>query len=141
MATAEMKSRADERRTLRNYLARYFRALEQRSLLQSRLQRMERDIDPEPGSETMPEIEARICRQADEVEQSALNVMDIIGHLPAHSIERTIMELRHIDCRTWQDVCDTIYMTRSPCSRHYNKGLDRLLAMDDVRRIIGLDQN
>lgn len=131
-------TRADERRILKKYLTRYYRAKEKKTLLQSRLHGLKKTIVP--GGENLSEIEARIQGQAEEAERSVLGIMDILDCLPADSIERTVMELRHIDCKTWQKICDTAYLSRASCFRHYNKGMDALLESDKVRSIIGLSK-
>ncbi len=131
-------TRADERRILKKYLTRYYRAKEKKALLQSRLHGLKKTIAP--GGENFSEIEARMQGQAEEAERSVLGIMDILDCLPADSIERTVMELRHIDCKTWQKICDTAYLSRASCFRHYNKGMDTLLESDKVRSIIGLSK-
>lgn len=132
-----------ERRILKKYLARYFKAREQQAILQDRLQRLKREIHPEAEGEAALSpsgIEARIQAQAEVLEQSVLEVMDILAFLPPNSTERLIMELRHLDCKPWDKIQATVYLTATPCFTHYNKALDTLLAKPEVRRIIGLSK-
>lgn len=141
MASTEITARADERRILKKYLTWYFRAKQKKALLQGRLHSLQRTIQSESAENESPsEIEARIQRQAEEAERSVLGIMDILDCLPADSTERAVMELRHIDCKTWQKICDTAYLSRSSCFRHYNKGMDTLLESSKVRSIIGLSK-
>ena len=87
-----------------------------------------------------PEIEAKIQRQTEAAEKSVLEIIEILELLPAESTERTILELRHIDCKTWEKIYKAVYLTRTPCFKYYNKGLDTLLGMNKVRRILGLEE-
>ena len=86
------------------------------------------------------EIEAKIQRQTEAAEKSVLEIMELLERLPPDSTERTILELRHIDCKTWADISRTVYLTRTPCAKYYNRGLDALLGMSEVRQIIGLEE-
>jgi hypothetical protein len=132
MAELEMKTRTEERRALKNYLARYYKAREKQVRLQSRLKRLQGELrNGDDGS--LAEIEARITRQTIYEGKTVLEIMDIIDLLPADSTERTILELRHIDCRPWKDICKAVYLTRSPCYDHYNKALDKLLKHEEVQ--------
>ena len=60
-------------------------------------------------------------------------VLDILDFLPAESTERDILEHRHIDCKTWSEICNLVHMTKSPCFEHYNRALDKLLTYAKVR--------
>lgn len=103
---------------------------------------MKRELDrggfmpPSP----VQEIEAKIQRQTEAAEKSVLEIMELLERLPPDSTERTILELRHIDCKNWADICDTVYLTRTPCAKYYNRGLDALLRMSKVRRTLGLEE-
>ena len=122
----------NERQVLKKFLARYCKAKKQQRILQDRLVR----IRSEFGNETKhSEIEARIKDQKEQAEKSVHQIMEILDILPQGSIERTIMELRHIDCKTWKQIQIAVFLTSSPCYVYYNKGLDTLLAESKVRKI------
>lgn len=89
---------------------------------------------------SVPEIEAKIQQQTEAAEKSVLEIIELLELLPAESTERIILELRHIDCKNWADICDTVYLTRTPCAKYYNRGLDALLRMSKVRRTLGLEE-
>ncbi len=144
MAKTESGSRNSERRSLKKYLTRYFRAKEKRVILQERLRKLQRELQKQGGlcaSLSLSEIESRIQGQTDAMRKCTLEIMDVLELLPEESMERTILELRHIDCRPWEEICNTIYFSRSQCFRYYNKGLDALLAIDKVRRILRLSKH
>ena len=86
------------------------------------------------------EIEAKIKAQKQQAHKSVAQIMEIIELLPQGSTERTVLELRHIDCRTWTQIQRAVYLTSSPCYERYNKGLDMLLVKNKVRKIIGLSK-
>ena len=129
----------NERRILKKFLQRYYRIRKQQETIQTRLQRVRREFRDE--AEKPSEIEAKIEAQKQEAKKSTLQIMEILDFLPQGSTERTIMELRHIDCKTWTQVQRAVFLTASPCYERYNKGLDALLGNTEVRNIVGLPQN
>lgn len=134
MAKTEIKNRADERRTLKQYLTRYYRSKERQAILQNRLVKLCHDLQRKGNVDPseIAEIEARINRQAERDGKIILEIMDIIELLPVDSTERTILELRHIDCKPWAEIQKAIHFTRTPCYDYYNKGLDRLLEHPEI---------
>ena len=131
MAKAE-RTQAAERRVLKKYLTRFFRAKEKQKTLQQRAAAIRADLGEASA------LEARVKAQAKAAERSALEIMDILDLLPEDATERTILELRHLDCKPWREINKTVYLTASPCFEYYNLGLDTLLSMDKVRHTLGL---
>lgn len=130
-----------ERRILKKYLSRYFKAKKRQDILQNRLQDLRQQLhtEAEGGNALSPsEVEARLQAQTEAAERCVLDVMDVLAFLPPNSMERIILELRHLDCKPWERIQATVYLTASPCFDYYNKGLDALLAVGAVRRKIGL---
>lgn len=82
------------------------------------------------------DIEDRIQKQIDIEAKSVIAIMDVIEFLPADTIERDILEFRHIDCKPWDKIMDCVHLSRSPCFEYYNKALDKLLTYKKVRRIL-----
>ena len=134
MAKTE-RTQAAERRVLKKYLTRFFRAKEKQKTLQQRAAAIRADL-----GETSA-LEARVQAQAKAAERSALEIMDILDLLPEDATERTILELRHLDCKPWREINRTVYLTASPCFEYYNRGLDTLLSMEQVRKTLGLAQD
>ena len=126
-----------ERRILKKFLQRYYRMRKQQETLQARLQRMRSEFRDNESTE----IEAKLRTQKREAKKSTLQILEILDFLPQGSTERTIMELRHIDCKTWTQVQRAVFLTPSPCYERYNKGLDALLGIDKVRSMVGLPKN
>lgn len=131
MAKAE-RTKTAERRILKKYLTRFFRAKEKQRTLQQRAASLRAELGE------ASEAEARVMAQAQAAERNALEIMDILDLLPEDSTERTILELRHLDCKPWREINRAVYLTASPCYEYYNRGLDTLLSMDKVRHTLGL---
>lgn len=131
MAKTE-RTQAAERRVLKKYLTRFFRTKEKQKTLQQRAAAIRADIGEASA------LEARVKAQAEAAERSALEIMDILDLLPEDATERTILELRHLDCKPWREINRIVYLTASPCFEYYNRGLDTLLSIDKVRYTLGL---
>lgn len=82
------------------------------------------------------EVEERIETQRGEMEKAVLRVMDLIDFLPHNSVERTVVELRHIDCKSWEQIAREVYMSRSTVFNHYNAALDALLDCPSARKLV-----
>ncbi|NBJ01951.1 hypothetical protein D3Z62_18000 [Lachnospiraceae bacterium] len=86
------------------------------------------------------EIEDRICRQKQEIENAVVRVMNIIEYLPLNSIEREICELRHIDMKPWNIISAEIPMSRSQVNRRYNAAIDMLLNNRGIQKLIAKNE-
>lgn len=155
---AEEQKLEDDKSLLKRYLSQYYICKKKKQQLERRLREVNREIDEPiggqgysqvPRSQTnvigagaasivyrMAEIEERIARQKDSMEMAMLKVMDIMDFLPEDSTERMILELRHLDCRSWKQVVKEASLTRTPCNDYYNKGLIKLLDYKKVRRTL-----
>ena len=143
-----------QRLLLKKYLGQYYAARIKKRQLEIRLQTFRQDMvgtkgmqySPVPRSQTNKvadgsasmvvraiEIEDRIESQKAEMNTAMLNVMKIMDFLPTDSIERRILEYRHIDCLSWKQVCKETNMTRTPCNKYYNAGIDKLLTYKKVQ--------
>ena len=125
---------ASERRILKKFLQRYYRMRKQQETLQARLQRMRSEFRDNESSE----IEAKLRAQKREAKKSPLQIMEILAFLPQGSTERTIMELRHIDCKPWNEIMKQVHLSRSPCFMYYEKGLQRLLRYKKVQKSLAI---
>lgn len=148
----------ENRRFLKRYLSQFYRAKEKQETLKRRLADLQAELRS-PGISTstftvqrgkkgrpsdgaaalalkISEIECRIQRQLEAEVQSVDNIMDVLELLPSDSTEKEILELRHIDCKSWAQIQRLVHLTRSPCFEYYNRGLDQLLAIDKVNCIL-----
>ena len=135
MATQKVKQ---ERAALKKYLRRYYIARETQSTLEGRLRSLQYEFRKDPRAEpteTAAEIERRISAQAEANKKCLLEIVDIIALLP-DSTERRILEMRHIDCKPWREIQETVYLTRTPCYKYYCGGLDSLLSLEAVRAVL-----
>ena len=65
------------------------------------------------------------------------NVMDLIDLLPVGSTERTVVEMRHIDCKPWEQIAKAVYMSRSAIFNYYNAALDMLARNEQSGKLLG----
>lgn len=82
------------------------------------------------------EVEERIEGQRDEMTKAVLHVMDMIDLLPQGSMERTVVEMRHIDSKGWEQIAREIPMSRSSVFNYYNAALDKLLEYSRARKLV-----
>lgn len=131
----------EDRKTIKRYLAQYHTAKERKAVLQKRARTLRSDLSRSDKSGEIEykiaEIESRLQRQAVVEAGAVLNVMDMIDFLPPGSTERQILELRHIDLKSWNEIQRIVHLTRSPCNEYYNRGLEALLGFKKVRQMLG----
>ena len=82
------------------------------------------------------EVEDRIGQQREAMAKAVLHVMDMIDLLPQNSMERTVVEMRHIDCRGWDKIAEALYMSRSNVFNYYNAALDKILENKRNRKLL-----
>lgn len=145
----------EEKDLLKQYLQRYYRAKKIEKQLEIRLNTFRSDMSGMQGVRYtgMPggsgisqgaaavvirinEVEERIQRQRTELTNIMLEVMNVIEFLRLDSMERAIVEYRHIDCLSWKEICEIMHLSRNPCTRYYNIGLDKLMGYPKVSSII-----
>lgn len=149
------KSLKEQKIILKNYLGRYYRARNKKDILRKRIESIKIEIDMpiscikysqtprsitnsiSEGAASIPlkilEIEDRIKEQTDNMAIVMLNIMEIMDYLPENSLEREIMEYRHIDCMPWNQICKETHMARSSCNEYYNKGIESLLNNPNIK--------
>lgn len=129
-----------DRKLLKRYLAQYYHAKERKSTLEARSRTLRRELQPAkktPDLEAkISEIDARVQRQKEIETSTILEVMDMIDFLPIGSTERHILELRHIDCKSWSDIERIAHFSRSSCFEYYDKALDTLLTYKRARQML-----
>lgn len=154
-----------QRNLLKRFLSQHYRAKDRQAALRARLASLQAELrhpdvkvpprDGIPGKTgvnsgaasltlKISDIEERIRKQIDIEASSVIAIMDVIELLPAGSIERNILELRHIDCKPWDKIMNCVHLSRSPCFEYYKKALDKLLTYKKVIAIladykVGLD--
>lgn len=137
----ETATRAESRTLLKRFLSQYFRAKDKQAALRKRLSSLQAELNSPGGAQPaqsgitckIADIEDRIRKQIEIETKSVIAIMDVIEFLPADSIERDILEYRHIDCKSWDKIMGCVHLTRSPCFEYYNKALDRLLTYKKVQ--------
>lgn len=81
------------------------------------------------------EIRQRYESEIEIMQNTLIGVMDLIALLPPNSVERSILELRHIDGRRWDFVAATVHLSRSRAHDYYDNALDFLAASSAARVI------
>lgn len=146
-----------EREAIKRYLQQYRVARQKKQILEDRHRVLANELNaPAPGSafRTMPtshpaktdgavsvvfriaEVEERIDKQREEMAAAVLQVMDLIDLLPQNSMERTVVELRHIDCKSWERIASELYLSRSAIFNYYNNALETLLEYKRTRKLV-----
>lgn len=145
------------REAVKEYLQQYRVAKGQQRTLERRHRDLKRELeDPALGStyRTMPtsrtpnpdkavsvvyriaEVEERIDEQRGTIAKAVLNIMDLIDLLPPHSMERQVVELRHIDCMEWDEIPDEVHMSRSRIFDYYNGALEIISENKRAQKLI-----
>lgn len=137
------------RRTVKEYLQQYWVAYERKRFLERRCQVLQAELsNPSLPSSfksapavsggqsgdgavgvvfRLAEVETRLADELLQVQQTLLTVMDLVALLPENSLQRTIVELRHIDRRSWENISRAVHFSRSRVNVYYNAALDYLL--------------
>lgn len=152
------KTGRGNREAVKEYLKQFHMARERKRILERRHDSLMRELNaPAPGSAymTMPatrsplnseaavsvvfqlaEVEQRIEEQREAMGCAIIQVMDLIDLLPENSMERTVVELRHIDCKKWERITQEVHMSRSRVIDYYKAAIDTILANKRARKLI-----
>lgn len=152
------KEKPSEKTLLKQYLGQYYKAKSKKRQLEIRLRNFREEmsgingkqhyfsvpagktnkISDTPASTAIraAEIEERIEAQKAEMSAAMLNVMAVMDFLPGNSIERMILEYRHIDCMSWNQLIREVNFSRTTANDYYNEGVKMLLTFKKVRKLI-----
>ncbi len=146
-----------QRAAIKGYLQQYHTAQRAKRILEDRHQILLSELNspgvssafrPMPPARAGPkdraasavflltEIEKRIEAQQCEAAKAVLRVMDLIDLLPQNSAERMVVELRHIDCKGWDQIAREVYMSRAAVFKRYNAALDMLLGHEKTQELV-----
>ena len=155
---SNFEEKKNQKNELKWYLNQYFRAVTKKEQLELRLQTLRESMGAVKGvnyslvtngntnrsrdgaaSEVIRvrEIEECVEKQRAKTNQAILNVMKIMDFLPMDSMERIILEYRHIDRLSWRQICRATNYSRTSATTYYNRGVDKLLTFGKVLQIIG----
>lgn len=142
---------------MKKYLEQYYKAKLKRKQLEVRLKNFREEMleakginySPVPGGQSgfttsktedyvvrALEIEDRIMKQQVEVQRSMLAVMEVMDFLPIDSVERSVLEYRHIDCLPWKFIIARMSYSKASCHNYYNAGIDMLLGCVKVQETL-----
>lgn len=147
-----------EREAVKSYLQQYHTARQKKRILEERHRTLSAELrgpSTSPAYKATPssrpvhpdgagavvlkiaEVEERIEAQQAEMARAVQNVMDLLDLLPVGSMERTVVEMRHIDCRKWEWIASEIHMSRSRVIDYYNAAMDTLAVHEKTREVMG----
>ena len=147
-----------EREAVKRYLQQYHAAKQKKRILEERRRTLSAELrgpSTAPAFRAMPsakpvhpdgagalvfriaDVEERIEAQQAEMAKAVQNVMDLIDLLPIGSMERTVVEMRHIDSKTWEQIAREVYLSRSAVFNYYNTALDRLARNEQSGKLLG----
>ena len=147
-----------EREAIKEYLQQYHVAWKKKRILEERRRVLSSELAAPTGSSfgaaasrrsrganaegsvsvvfRIVEVEERIEGQREDMAKAVLHVMDLIDLLPAGSMERTVVEMRHIDCKNWERIAREVYMSRTAAINYYNAALDKLLGFKRTVKLL-----
>ncbi len=114
------------------FLKQYYKARAVKRDLDRRYQ----DLSDRPAR--LAEVAEQIDAQLAEMVQALQNVMDMVDLLPLWSMERTVVELRRIDCKPWEQVAKDVCMGRSRVIDYYNTALQALAGNERAQALVGV---
>ena len=138
-----------EREAVKRYLQQYHAAKQKKRILEERRRTLSAELRGPSAKPVHPDgagtlvfqiadVEERIEAQQSKMAKAVQNVMDLIDLLPIGSMERTVVEMRHIDSRKWERIASEVHMSRSRVLDYYNAALDTLAANEKSVEVIGL---
>ena len=137
-----------EREAVKRYLQQYHAAKQKKRILEERRRTLSAELRGPSAKPVHPDgagalvfqiadVEERIEAQQAEMARAVQNVMDLIDLLPMGSMERTVVEMRHIDSKTWEQIAKEVYLSRSAVFNYYNTALDRLARNEQSGKLLG----
>lgn len=151
--SAEEKARRD---AVKRYLQQYHAAKREMGILEERRRTLSAELRgpsvydpwrPAPAARhdrsdgtgaavlQIADVEYRIERQREDMARTVQGIMDLLDLLPAGSMERTVLALRHIDCKSWERIAADIHMSRSRAIDYYNAALAMLAQTEEGKAI------
>lgn len=152
------KQHREKREAVKIYLRQYGNALDKKRILEERRRVLSYELSSPPARRPLSHtprskgtaktdgavsivyridnVDKRIEKQKESATKAVLRVMDLIDLLPEQSMERQIVELRHIDCMPWDAVSRAAHISRSRAIDYYNAAIDLLLSQEYTQKII-----
>lgn len=126
---------------VKSFLQVYTIGRERRQILENRRQCLIGELraalpGPLDAGSNLAKIEARLIAQRRDMAVLMLKVLDLVALLPLDSLERRIVEMRHIDGMDWKGISSALYLSRSYTMSRYSRALDMLLSHEAAREIV-----
>lgn len=128
---------------VKSFLQVYTIGRERRQILEDRRQCQIEELGatspgPLDAGSNLAKIEARLIAQRRDMAVLMLKVLDLVALLPLDSLERGIVEMRHIDGMDWKEITSQLFLSRSYVMSRYSRALDMLLSHEAAREIVAL---
>lgn len=126
---------------VKSFLQVYTIGKERRQILEERRLRLIgelRSVSPGllEGEGNIARIEDRLNNQRRNMAALMLKVLDLIDLLPPDSLERRIVEMRHINGMDWKEITSHLYLSRSYAMSRYSKALEMLLDHEAAHEMV-----
>ena len=126
-----MVTMSQTRKDVKERLRIYRRAEAQRIILIERREKMlaelrQTNTDPRTPNHALDEISSTLTSQIREQDNMMLEAVELMARLPSGSMERIIVELRHIEGLSWAEISSALSLSKSPLFAYYGNALDML---------------
>ena len=126
---------------VKSFLQVYTIGRERRQILEERRLRLIGELraalpGPLEAESNIAKIEERLNAQRRNMAVLMLKVLDLIDLLPLDSLERQIVEMRHINGMDWKEITSHLYLSRSYAMSRYSRALETLLDHKVARKMV-----
>ena len=126
---------------VKSFLQVYTIGRERRQILEERRLRLIGELraalsGPFEAESNIAKIEERLNAQRRNMAVLMLKVLDLIDLLPLDSLERKLVEMRHLDGMDWKGITSQLCLSRSYALSCYSKALGMLLNHEMTREIV-----
>lgn len=126
---------------VKSFLQVYTIGKERRQILEERRQRLISELraaapGPLEAESDIAKIEDRLNDQRRNMAVLMLKVLDLVDLLPLDSLERKIVEMRHLNGMDWKGITIQLCLSPSYAMSRYSKALGMLLNQEVAREMV-----
>lgn len=126
---------------VKSFLQVYTIGKARRQILEERRQHLVGELQagapvPLEAKSDIAKIEDRLNDQRRNMAALMLKVLDLVDLLPLDSLERKIVEMRHLNGMNWKEITIQLCMSRSYAMSRYSKALGMLLSHEAAREMV-----
>lgn len=135
-----MKTTERQREKLREYLGRFLILKRRAEEMEARAEKLAsveaKDGAEGPHSPRVTETGKLLQAARAEALGELNNILTLVGKLPAGDPGREVIELRHIDGLTWDEIGQRMRYTRTPLNKFYSAALGALLQDPETAALV-----